>query len=207
MAIRINTQPTDKDLTGKSHWWGAPDLPQDTPYPYVIINEGTEDEYYEPLTFVCQIRCEDIAELDKENLLPHKGMLYFFAPLDYFLGEDDSPLDYHTPPIILYHNGSEHLSTYDIYWEGTEESIFRYAEEIIFTEESNCKGDGIIMLGRPYQDEVEENHSTDICLLQIDEDDRWGLHFYDCGMYYFFIPGESLKDGKWEDASGELFFY
>lgn len=207
MAIRINTQPTDKNLTGKSHWWGAPDLPQDMPYPYVVINEDTDDEYCEPLTFVCQINCEDIAELDKEGVLPHKGMLYFFAPLDYFLGEDESPLDYHDAPVILYSENTDKLEPYEIHWEDSEESIFSPAEEIIFSEAGNDKGDGILMLGRPYQDEVDMQHEDDICLMQIDEDDRWGLRFYDCGMYFFFIPRKSLKKGTWEDVEGELFFY
>lgn len=91
MAIEITTRQTGLCMTGRSHWWGAPDLPEDVPYPCVEVMEGNES-YYEPLTFVCQIRCKDIASLDPENLLPHSGMLYFFAPIDYFLGEYDSPL-------------------------------------------------------------------------------------------------------------------
>ncbi len=81
MAIRIKTRPTLELLTGRSHWWGAPDLPQEVPYPYIKVNDGTES-YDEPLTFVCQIRCEDIATFDRKNLLPHTGMLHFFAPID-----------------------------------------------------------------------------------------------------------------------------
>lgn len=206
MAIQLNTKPSDKDLRGKSHWWGAPDLPEDMACPYVLINEGTDDEYAEPLTFVCQIRCDEIAEYDKEGLLPHEGMLYFFAPLDYFLGEDDSPLDQFTKPVVIYNNSTVGLVPYEINWEDTGESIFRAAEEIIFSEQQD-KSDGILMLGRPYQDEVDMQHEDDICLMQIDEDDRWGLRFYDCGMYFFFIPRKSLKKGTWEDVEGELFFY
>ena len=70
MAIKINLHPTTEDLAGKSHWWGFPDLPE---------------------AFVCQIRLEEIAELDHEGKLPHKGMLWFFADLDYFLGDMDAP--------------------------------------------------------------------------------------------------------------------
>ena len=111
-CINITTSPTDRDLIGRSHWWGAPDLPEDVPYPYVMVTdrnvmvdengeplcdaEGNElyeeEEYSEPLTFICQVRMEDVAPLDREGLLPRKGMMYFFAAIDYFLGED-SPIE------------------------------------------------------------------------------------------------------------------
>ena len=84
MAIRINTRVTDGNLKGLSHWWGAPDLPEGMAYPCINVKDEDGGTYPEPLTFVCQIRCADIAELDPEGLLPHRGMLYFFAPIDYF---------------------------------------------------------------------------------------------------------------------------
>lgn len=48
MPIIIHTHKTERPLIGKSHWWGAPDLPADTPFPYVTLDDGTP----EPLTFV-----------------------------------------------------------------------------------------------------------------------------------------------------------
>ncbi len=192
-------------LTGKSHWWGAPDLPENQPYPYVTISDG-DDTFDEPLTFVCQIKLSDIAEYDKENLLPHSGMLYFFAPIDYFLGED-SLLDYHTPPVVIYSPIENGLEPYELYWEGTDESIFRPAEEIRFTQMADCSGDGHIILGKPYQDEISEAHPGCISLLQIDEDERWNLRFYDCGMYYFLINPTELAARNWSAVEGDLFFY
>ncbi len=206
MAILIKTQPTPEALIGKSHWWGAPDLPAEVPYPYVTITENDE-EYYEPLTFVCQIRLADIARFDTEGLLPHRGMLYFFAPIDYFLGEESSPLDHHTPPVVLYSQQEDGLEPYEMHWEGTEESVFRPAEEIVFSQMDGNSGDGHILLGTPYQDEITDAHPDCISLLQIDEDDRWGLRFFDCGMYYFLIPREALHKGRWDLVRGELFFY
>ena len=32
-SISIITNPTTENLVGRSHWWGAPDLPEDVPYP------------------------------------------------------------------------------------------------------------------------------------------------------------------------------
>ena len=127
MAIRINTRVTDGNLKGLSHWWGAPDLPEGMAYPCINVKDEDGGTYFEPLTFVCQIRCSDIAELDPEGLLPHRGMLYFFAPIDYFLGDDGSPLDYHDSPAVLYTEQEDGLRPYELCWEGTDESVFRPA--------------------------------------------------------------------------------
>ena len=206
MAIKLLTQPSAKPLIGKSHWWGAPDLPDDVPYPTVDVHEDSE-VYAEPLTFICQIRCDEIAPFDTAHLLPHEGMLWFFAPLDYFLGDRDSPLDYHMLPKVIYSRRTENLKPYDLHWEDTGESVFRPAEKIVFTVAEDPCSDGIMMLGTPYQEEVSSLHERDVCLLQVDEDDRWGLRFYDCGMYYFFVPARDLCRMKFDNASGELFYY
>lgn len=206
MAISITTHTTQEDLTGKSHWWGAPDLPDNMPYPCITC-EDEEGTYEEPLTFVCQIRCADIASLDPENLLPHTGMLYFFAPIAYFLGETDSPLDYHDAPAVIYSAQETGLSPYRLEWEDSGESVFSPAEAITFSPLESPRGDGHILLGLPYQEEILTAHPHCISLLQIDEDDRWGLRFYDCGMYYFLIQPRHLRAHQWDKTEGDLFFY
>ena len=68
-SIKINFSPADGDeLKGQSKWWGSADLPESMDYPFIPYDDG-EDE---PMTFICQIRCADLAEADTENLLPHK---------------------------------------------------------------------------------------------------------------------------------------
>lgn len=207
MPIQITTAPSREDLRCRSHWWGAPDLPAGVPYPYVTVGEGTDDVYDEPLTFVCQIRLADVANLDKDNLLPHEGMLYIFAPLDYFLGELDSPLNQHVSPVVIYSPQTTDLQPYVLCWEGTDETVFRPAEAMSFALDEAPTGDGLRMLGQPYQEDVHDLHPHDVCLLQIDEEDRWGLRFYDCGTYYLFLSPEALKEGRWEEVSAELFYY
>ncbi len=206
MAIVITTHSTAESLVGQSHWWGAPDLPEHVPYPFVMVGEG-EEAYAEPLTFVCQIRLADIAPLDPDGFLPHEGMLYFFAPLDYFLGELNAPLDYHTPPAVLYASPEEELRPYKLCWEGTGESVFRPAEAMTYRLSEENSGDGHLLLSRPYQEEVTDAHPDSLSLLQIDEDDRWGLRFYDCGMYYFLMPESALTAREWDRVEGEMFFY
>jgi len=87
MAIKINLQATEAELFCCSKWWGDPDLPADMEYPLAQAQEDGETFDY-PLTFICQIDCEDLAPLDPEGLLPHKGMFYVFAGIDEFLGMD-----------------------------------------------------------------------------------------------------------------------
>lgn len=69
------------------------------------------------------------------------------------------------------------------------------------------QGDGNILLSVPFQDEITDAHPDCISLLQIDENDDWGLRFYDCGMYYFLMSKNDIKNGRWDRVEGDLFFY
>ena len=66
-------------------------MPDELYWPMVTVTDEDGETYDDPLTFVCQIRCEDLAPYDLEGLLPHEGMLWFFAALDYFLGNFETP--------------------------------------------------------------------------------------------------------------------
>lgn len=59
---------------GNSRIVGYPDLPRDMEWP------RTEDG--ERMTFIAQLNLKDIKPLDKEDLLPETGILYFFMGLD-----------------------------------------------------------------------------------------------------------------------------
>ena len=85
MAIKLNLAKTDRVLFCGSKWWGDPDMPENMQFPTIEVSEDGETFDY-PLTFICQINCEDIAPFDTENRLPHEGMLYFFAAIDKWLG-------------------------------------------------------------------------------------------------------------------------
>ena len=79
-SIKINFRPAEGNpLKSQSKWWGQADLPKGMNYPAIPYNDEYGDD---PLTFLCQIRCADLAACDPDNLLPHKGMLYFFAAID-----------------------------------------------------------------------------------------------------------------------------
>lgn len=91
MAIRLTLNKTERILFCGSKWWGDPDMPENMQYPVMQVTEDGETYDY-PLTFVCQINCEDIAKYDKKGKLPHEGMLYFFAAVDDYIGYE-SPVE------------------------------------------------------------------------------------------------------------------
>ena len=81
MAISIKIG----DFAENSFCWskclGSPDLAPDAEYPMIEVRDAGEVYDY-PLTLIAQINCEDIAALDTENLLPHEGLLYFYAAVE-----------------------------------------------------------------------------------------------------------------------------
>ena len=190
MAIKINIQPTAEDLAGKSHWWGFPDLPEAFEWP---CNEDGD-----LLTFICQISLEDISELDSENRLPHKGMIWFFAELDYFLGDLDAPCggtgEWEPGTFkVLYSEDHSDLLTHEYYWEDGEPAVLP-AEEMTFEAASETDF-GFKLLGMPVMTEGYENENEGLMsLLQMDEEERWGLRFFDCGTMNFMIPAERTND-------------
>ena len=214
-AIQINFSPTEEDLTGKSKWWGAADMPESMDYPMIPYEDGDDD----PMTFVCQIRCADLAPYDPDNLLPHKGMLYFFAAVNGFFEDsrdfrvalnDDEAYDddeYYeaTPGLgewsdedfrVLYSPTEDDLVTNDILDENGSPD-YPPAEKMSFgLSEPNSMG--FRLLGHPYFEEIEQWYPEHINLLQIDENEDWGLRLYDCGMINFLIKPEDLKARRFD---------
>lgn len=191
---------------GSSKWWGAPDLPAGHPYPVVPCSEDGDD-WDEPLTFLCQIRCEDIATLDTENLLPHEGMLYFFAAVDYFLGLECpvfTPLgEWDRRAVrVVYSPTCEGLEPYEMHYDdGTD--VFFPAIAMSF-ESAPARDDSFKLLGRPFLDEINEQYEDYVSLLQIDENDDWNLRFYDCGMLCILMSREDLAARRWSSAFAYL---
>lgn len=204
MAIKIITKTTDKELIGKSHWWGFPDLPENVDFPALPAQDNeTSDEGEDLLTFICQINLNDIAPYDTENLLPHQGMLYFFASLDYFLGDIEASNEgigfwQEDSYKIIYSPQTDNLHTHKIVWaDGTDACL---PPELISFETTGEREHNHKLLGRPFFDEVCEEAPEYISLLQIDEDERWGLRFYDCGMLNFLISKEDLAAKRFDNV-------
>ena len=184
MAISLKPRKTESNLFCCSKWWGNPDLPPQAEYPMMKITEedGTEGEY--PLTFICQIDCEDIAPFDKEGLLPHEGMLYFFA---------------------VKYAKQINMETFNscILVDDDDQELAEPAMAIDFAE---CEddADGFKILGRPYFEEIREEFPDAVNLLQLDEDDDLEMRFYDSGNFNILISASDLGFQNWSHAFGFL---
>lgn len=204
-AIKINYSPADGDaLTGQSKWWGSADLPEDMDYPFIPYDDGDDD----PMTFICQIRCADLAEADSEGLLPHVGMLYFFADIDRYVGalhnDDEDFYDEDSYGFngmgewdpeafrVLYSPTEEGLHTHDVTdCEGQPYGL--PAERLDFEALEHAETLDTKLLGMPFEVEVQQEYPGYINLLQVWEEDRWGFFMYDCGILSFLIKPEDLK--------------
>ena len=195
---------------GKSKWWGFPDMPEDLEYPEVPVRDeyvdedgkDAVDEYDDPLTFICQIRCSDLAALDPKGLLPHEGMLYFFGSLDYFLGTLDAALspgmgEWEAPFFkVLYSPTCDNLHTHSILYDDGSEACLP-AVPLTFSAVGSMD-DGFRLLGKPFYEEVQQDLPGMISLLQIDGNDDWDLRFFDCGMLNFLISPADLAARRWD---------
>ena len=106
---------------------------------------------------------------------------------------------------VLYAPGCEALHTHHVLSpDGTPAN--RPAEAITFAA---CKenGDGLRLLGFPYIEEVCEDMPGMLSLLQVDENDRWGLTFHDCGTLNFLIHPDHLKNRQWDKSACYLFSF
>lgn len=200
MAIRLTVKETDRVLFCGSKWWGDPDMPEAMEYPM------TEDY---PLTFVCQINCEDIAKFDPEGKLPHEGMLYFFAALDQWLGYE-SPLEngigeWPKGHFVVKYAKEINFETFRscIMVDEDDNPITEPEREIEFSE-CDDNADGIKLLGVPFYEEIRMEYPDMINLLQLDEDDELCMRFYDCGMVNLIMKESDLKFRNWKKTKAYL---
>lgn len=200
MAIRLTIKETDRVLFCGSKWWGDPDMPEAMEYPM------TEDY---PLTFVCQINCEDIAKFDPEGKLPHEGMLYFFAALDQWLGYE-SPLEngigeWPKGHFVVKYAKEINFETFRscIMVDEDDNPITEPEREIEFSECAD-DADGIKLLGVPFYEEIRTEYPDMTNLLQLDEDDDLCMRFYDCGMVNLMMKQSDLKFRNWKKTKAYL---
>ena len=208
MAIRLKLQKTERILFCGSKWWGDPDLPENMQYPTMEINEdGKTSEY--PLTFICQINCEDIAAFDPEGRLPHEGMLYFFGAVDELLGYE-SPVrtvlgEWPKGRLVVKYAKTINFETFQssILVDDENQSLTDPELEIVF---SHCEDDapGMKMLGSSCTDQLDDEMKNLVNLLQIDEDETSG--FRPCGweVLNVLMKDSDLKFGNWKKTRAVL---
>ena len=76
-AVRLEIGAGDDPEIGR--FGGAPDVPEGFDWPWFATDTYVDDEVKpRSLTFLCQFDCAALAELDRDGLLPHEGVLSFF---------------------------------------------------------------------------------------------------------------------------------
>ena len=110
-AILINyseEENREKLPKGTSKIGGKPDLPKDFQWFYYNGEDYKKIVENRPLSFLMQINCEEVHKYDKENLLPEKGMLYFFYEL-FTMTWGFSPQDRGSAKVFYYDGEIEDL--------------------------------------------------------------------------------------------------
>ena len=206
MAIKLTLNHSERVLFCASKWWGDPDMPENMQYPTITVCEDGETYDY-PLTFVCQINCEDLAAFDPEGQLPHEGMLYFFAALDKWLGYD-SPTnndkgEWARGHFVVKYAKAINFETFQscMLVDDDDQSLTEKEMEITFStcsDEEKC----IKILGKPSSAEVVDKYEGLVNLLQIVRDTNLDVEFD--GELNLLMKTSDLKFGNWKKTIAHL---
>lgn len=206
MAIKLTLQHSERVLFCGSKWWGDPDMPENMQYPTIEVTEDGETFDY-PLTFICQINCEDIAPFDPDGRLPHEGMLYFFAAMDKWLGYD-SPTqndkgEWTRGHFVVKYAKAVNFETFQscMLVDDEDQALTEREMEIVF---SNCEDDEncIKLLGKPSSAQVAEKYADLGNFLQIVRDTNLDVEFE--GELNLMIKESDLHFGNWKKAVAHL---
>lgn len=208
MAIKLTLSKTERILFCGSKWWGDPDMPENMQYPTVEVTEDGETFDY-PLTFICQINCEDIAPYDKDGRLPHEGMLYFFAAVDEWLGYE-SPTGQGTGEwpkghFVVKYAKTINFETFQtcMLVDDDDQQLTEGELEIRFAE---CEDDaeGIRLLGGPAKAETADRY-PDLCnLLLLTSETVSGLQFPDNMTLNLLMKESDMRFGNWKKTKAYL---
>ncbi|KGK81150.1 YwqG family protein [Clostridium sp. HMP27] len=82
-AIKFDLKSKSKEELpiGISKFGGKPDVPKDFKWFYYEGEDYNGETLNRPLSFLAQINCEEVKKYDEDDLLPKKGILYFFYEL------------------------------------------------------------------------------------------------------------------------------
>lgn len=207
----ILSRPAEKTGQCASRFWGNPDLPPGYGYPEYVDEDGDICEY----RFICQINLAEIAGFDLDRLLPHKGLLSFFARIDRYLGDFEA-----LNGISGYISDPEDVKVLYFPEAGLpgEDSGFR---ELVLVDEDDVQVnpeelridfaadkpedcyDDHALLAPPYYREWETwdppFEDWEI-LLQVDSfsGEDFNLNFMDCGVLDFLISPEDLAASRFD---------
>jgi uncharacterized protein YwqG len=209
MAIGFKLKKTERILFCASKWWGDPDFPEQMEYPTVRVTDEEGETFDYPLTFICQINCEDIAPFDPKNQLPHEGMLYFFGAIDEYIGYD-SPThngagEWPKGEFVVKYAKSINFETFQscILVDDDDQSLTEPEMEMEFFE-CDENASGFKLLGLPFHEDVRDSYPEHTSLLQMVNDDELGMKFQDSSTLNILMKNSDLKFGNWKKIKAFL---
>ena len=208
MAIKMTLNKTERILFCGSKWWGDPDMPENMQYPTVEATEDGETFDY-PLTFICQINCEDLVPYDKDGKLPHEGMLYFFGAIDEWLGYESPTTqgkgEWPKGHFVVKYAKTVNFETFQtcMLVDDDDQQLTESELEIVFSECDDNEID-IKLLGAPTNDAVKSAYPDLGNLLQITSDAVSGIEFPDGVTLNVMMKDSDLKFGNWKKTKAYL---
>lgn len=181
----------EKTETGDSKFFGAPDLPEDFEWPV------DEEEY--DLEFICQINCAEAFK--HNNMMPEKGILYFFGCIANPLGYKDAPeikagFQSERNFSVIYDDADiNDLQSGEIVDENGEQAGFKELK-ITFSDDENVCTEAFHKLLGEFPEgvpEVLDEYKLLFCLDSFSGDD-FTLEFENSGYLLFLIKDEDLKN-------------
>lgn len=180
MYIEVDKK-TDYVVKGGSKFFGSPDVDADFEWPYIIDGEDEID-----LEFLCQLNCEEI----NCDLIPKKGMLYFFIDT---LPEKWLPENKDAVRVIYSDSSTAELDYIDSIDENGQSIGFH---ELKITFETN-----VLRNTKKMMEAMTEN-GTEITLLKINSDicALGGIELPDNSALIIYTDTEKVKNNDYSDV-------
>jgi uncharacterized protein YwqG len=183
-------------------------MPENMQYPTMEVTEDGETYDY-PLTFICQINCEDIAKYDKEGKFPHEGMLYFFGAIDEWLGYE-SPFgngrgEWKKGELVVKYAKTINFETFQtcMLVDDDDQALTDKELEIVFSE-CDDNAEGLKLLGTPFKESTTQKYPDLGNLLQLTSDAVGGILFPDGAVLNIMMKESDLKFGNWKKTKSFL---
>ena len=209
MAIGFKVKKTERILFCGSKWWGDPDFPEHMEYPTVKVKDEEGETLDYPLTFVCQINCEDIAPFDTENRLPHEGMLYFFGAIDEFIGYEtythNGPGEWPKGQFVVKYAKSINFETFQscMLVDDDDQPLTEPELEMEFF---SCEDDADCarILGIPTNADVMNSYPDHVTLLHLVDNPEISLSFAGSACLDTLMKASDLKFQNWKKTKTHL---
>ena len=182
----------------------------DLPFTVEEYADGTQEKF--PMSLVCQINCADFIQGNPDNslahMLPDKGIISFFANVDYFLGDMDATGEgmgewSANSFRVLYSRDMDRLRTHKIVDEEGRDCAI--PAEPLHVPQDEVEESRVLSQPTCFVDEIENYYPGYITLLQLGSSDRHGVRFYEGGSLFFFISPVDLREKKFEKAECAMF--